>query len=732
MLETMSLAAITAVLGAVGNATANEAGKWLWESAGGLVRRITGREVPAPGAAADLTAVARQVHEALEHDPELRHAWAAFAAIVPAATDTPPAATPRIGPSIRWFQDREDAMRRLFREAKRRPDGRPRVALLHGPEGIGTSALAVHWGVRAAETAKGKEQLFPDGQLYVDLRGHALDGATGATAALASLLRQLGLPDEQMPPTLDGRKERFQRYVTDRRLLVVLDHAHSAAQVLPLLTAGTGVFTLVVARHPLPGLDALPVPVGPLPDKDAVRLLTDLAGKEAVAAARAALPGVLARCAGSPFALRAAVPHLTLSSAVAPAPAPRTPPEPQSQEMRPMTHAEPSDPVHHAAEDAYRRATPAAARLYRRLGLYDWPAIGPTMAAGAAGTPEPEAAELLTELAGLRLLEPTDDGRHRFRPGVRRHAERAAQTDGLAACATAVRHTVEALLHLALRAARGALPESWRVPELPEGVEPGAYPDRGTALAALVAERDNLARAVAAAEEFGDPTTAALLARALWPLQLKAGHHEMLLPALRTAVRAADRHAPGTRASAALHAQLSLSLMELRHFDEAEREAHAAVRDERAAGHVRGHASAVEFLGLLRLRQWRFQEAYDCFEEADTILDGIGPGDEGAPDLPRARALLRRHRGRALGRLGEHAPATAHLETALACFREQGEAYNTARTLTDLAEVRLDSGNPAAALPLIDSAEAALGREQAEFHLDYLGRLRERCVAARS
>lgn len=82
----------------------------------------------------------------------------------------------------------------------------------------------------------------------------------------------------------------------------------------------------------------------------------------------------------------------------------------------------------------------------------------------------------------------------------------------------------------------------------------------------------------------------------------------------------------------------------MRRWDEAEPEALAAARDEQAAGHVRGHASAVEFLGLLRLWQWRFEEAYDCFEEAYGLLDGIGPDDEGATDLPRARALLERHR----------------------------------------------------------------------------------------
>lgn len=230
-----------------------------------------------------------------------------------------------------------------------------------------------------------------------------------------------------------------------------------------------------------------------------------------------------------------------------------------------------------------------------------------------------------------------------------------------------------------------------------------------------------------AAEEFGDWDTVVLLGQTLWPLQLKAGHHDVLLPALRTGARTADAHFPGTRGAASLHVQLAHSLMELRRWDEAEPEALAAARDERAAGHVRGHASAVEFLGLLRLRQWRYAEAYSAFDEAYGILDGIGPDDEGAADLPRARALLERHRGRALRGMGRPAEAVARLEHALAFFHASGEAYNTARTLTDLAETRLAEGEFTAARALIDEAAEALCDEKAEQHLSYLRVLRERC-----
>ncbi|WP_256995186.1 hypothetical protein [Streptomyces sp. WY228] len=301
MLDPISMAAITAVLGAVGSGVASEAGKWAWETAGGLVRRMAGREVVAPTRPEDREAVARIIHDSVRSDPELARTWNTFARGVQTTGAT--IGRPRLPASVRFFTDRKTAMRLLDREAGRKADGRPRVALLYGDDSMGTSALAVHWGWRA-------ESLFPDGQLYVDLGRRGAGGAHTAGSALRELLRGLGLRDEQIPASEPERVDAFRRIVADRKLLLVLDHARSAAQIAPLLTSAPSVLTLVVARRPFPGLDAFPVPVGPLSDRDAARLLTKIVGKQVMRSARAALPAVLERCGGSPYALRAAAPRL--------------------------------------------------------------------------------------------------------------------------------------------------------------------------------------------------------------------------------------------------------------------------------------------------------------------------------------------------------------------------------------------------------------------------------------
>ncbi|MGW1407718.1 tetratricopeptide repeat protein [Streptomyces sp. NPDC002403] len=706
MLDPTSVAAISAVLGAVGSGMANEAGKWAWESTGAAVRRITGREVPAPVAPEERDHVARMVHERLRADPQLASSWTAFAARVGRAPAPARAVRSSLPASIRFFTDRKEAMKQLQREASRRPDGRPRLALVHGPDGMGSSTLAVHFGAQPT-------RLFPDGQIYADLGGGG--GGRDIGTVLRALLRQLRVPDEEMPTGTDELGEFYRHCVADRRLLVVLDHAYSAGQVRPFLTSAPGVFTILVARAPFPGIDALRVPVGPLSDKDAERLLTAVTDKSTVAAARAALPSLLRRCGGSPYALRAAAYQLS---------APTLPPR--------RTETD-GDPVRGAAEDNYRLLTPESARLYRLMALRAWPAVDAVAAARTTGLDPDATAELLEDLSDRMLLERgadgTGDGRYHYRHAVRAHAEAAAvREDGIAACSAALARTLGAYADLAASAAHQALPESWRVPAPAEGRAGQRYEDRGAALDALLAQAGNLVEAVRCAEESGDPDTAVRLCRSLWPLQLKAGHHEMLLPALRIGTRLVDTHRPASPDAGALHAQLAHTLTELKRWEEAETAARAAARAEESAGHKRGHASAVEFLGLLRLRQWRYPEAYACFEEAGGILDSMGEGDEGTADLPRARALLERHRGRALRGPGRREEARERLETALRYFRSGGDTYNMARTLTDLAESRLDEENTEAALPLIDAAITVLDGQSAEYQLLYLRQMREACV----
>lgn len=703
MLELIPLATVTAMLGTVGAGLGNEAGRNAYLMIGGLARRIAGREVPAPERPADWERLARLLYEGALRNPDHARGLAEVEAVVSRAlVQVRIRSAPQLPDGLRGFVDRDKQMRRLTREASRKFDGRARRVHLYGPEGMGGTSLALRWGWREL-------QRYPDGQLYVDL-ARVPDPAT----ALRQALRSLGLDSQDIPPGLEERMTLFQRLVADRQLLIVLDHVQTAAQAAPLLTSAPSVFTIIVAHRRLPQVDAEPIEVGPLPDNYAIDLLTDVAGKRIVQEARAhaILPQLLDQCGGSPYALKmfAALLEARLG-----------------EEGIPVMPG--NEPAHAAAQEQYRTLSSTAARMYRLSALWPWPALSPALAGVLAEVEEVEAAHLLPELVEKGLIEETGTGRYRFRPAVRRHAEEAAvREDGIPACSRAVVRAVELLLPFAVRADRAALPERWHEGPLFAVLPPGPYASKGEAIVALGAELGNLVQAVFAAEEYRLGDTACQLCEALWALQLKDGRHEEILPALRVGTKVADDICPGTRMAGRMHTLQAMALIESRQFEEAKVQAEAAAAHERLAGHMRGLATAIETLGLVRLAQWNFRAAHDLFVEADGIWQRISPGDEGYSDKLRARALLKRHCGRALSGLHLLDEAEELLEAALGFFRGK-ESYNTARALTDLADTYRRAGRQSEALPLIDEAIEALVGENAHYHVNHLRALRDRCVS---
>ncbi|MFJ2647426.1 tetratricopeptide repeat protein [Streptomyces sp. NPDC087420] len=712
MIDPLSVSAVVAFLGAVGAGMANEYGRRLNEAVGGMVARVAGREVTAPGGPADREAVARVLVAEARRDPGQARLLGSLMSGLPDPRTAQGPAPQSLRAPVRFFTDRREALARLRKEAERKADGRPRVAVVFGAPGYGSSEIPAYFGAQ-------ESKLYPDGTLYADLRGASAGTAPTASVLLRDFLLKLHVAAEHIPPATEDRAEYFRTLLGSRRLLVVLDHAQSAAQVRPLITGAPGVFTIVVAARPLTGLDAVPVPVGPLADRDARLLLGELVSKQTLAAARATLPAVLERCAGSPFALRAMAPYLA-----APPPVPVA------------DAAADGDPLRSVTEQLYRQLSPELARLYRMASLRPWPAMTAAPVAAAAGVSEQEAARMLAELAERQLLEELADVRYRFRPAIRAHAlEAAAREDGLARCAAAVARTVEYYVRLAVRVDFAALRERPHVDPLFDELGPGEYEDEGAAIAALTAELGNLVESVLAAEEFGDFGTACRGTEALWAVQLKAGRHEAVLPALRAGTRAAEARFPGTEMAGRMHTQLAFALMETPSwYGEAERELEAAAAAEERAGHLRGQATVIESLGLLRLRQWRFAAALESFDAAGRLLDGIAATDRDAKHLPRARALLERHRGRALRGLGRFAPARQRLAAALEFFRAPAtaEPYNEARVLTDQAETERDAGDYAAALRLVEEAAAILGAQKATGHLDSLDLIRRECLAGQA
>src|SRR5215469_4413986 len=174
------------------------------------------------------------------------------------------------------------------------------ISAIGGTAGVGKTALALQWAHRMADR-------FPDGQLYVNLRGYDPGQPMPATDALAGFLRALGVPGPDIPAEEDERAARYRSLLAGQRILVMLDNAGDAQQVRPLLPGTPGCAVVVTSRDALAGLivrdGATRLDLDLLPVADAVSLLRALIGGRVDAQPEAA-PALAARCCQLPLALR--------------------------------------------------------------------------------------------------------------------------------------------------------------------------------------------------------------------------------------------------------------------------------------------------------------------------------------------------------------------------------------------------------------------------------------------
>jgi len=205
-------------------------------------------------------------------------------------------------PDFTGREDVVDEVVTLLRERAER--GAPAIVVLSGAPGVGKSAIAV----RVAHSVR---ELYPDGQLHVDLAGTSSSPRT-PPGVLAELLRAMGIPDAGLPREPAERAALLRSRLAGRRTCIVLDDAGSAAQVRPLLPGAGACAVLVTSRIRLPDLaGASPVDVDLLPERDAALLLQGIVGASRVAAEPESAAAILRRCGHLPLAIRVAGAKLT-------------------------------------------------------------------------------------------------------------------------------------------------------------------------------------------------------------------------------------------------------------------------------------------------------------------------------------------------------------------------------------------------------------------------------------
>jgi DNA-binding SARP family transcriptional activator/DNA-binding XRE family transcriptional regulator len=321
------------------------------------------------------------------------------------------------------------------------------IAVLTGMAGIGKTALALSWAHQAADR-------FPDGQLFVDLRGFCSSGAPLDPAdALRGFLAALGVPPSRVPADMAGRAALYRSTLASRRVLIVLDNAQNAEQVRPLLPAAPGCLVLVTSRHRLTGLAAADgarlIALGGLTDGESYGLLARLLGTERVIADQGAVGELIGLCARLPLALcnaaarAVARPGLPLATLAA---------EMRNEQGRldALETGEAATSVRIVFSLSHAKLSNLASKMFQALGMHPGPEITVAAAAALAGFDRAPAQAALAELCDAHLITEHVPGRYTCHELLRAYAAEAARAHfSEGECRAAVYRMLDYYLHSA-------------------------------------------------------------------------------------------------------------------------------------------------------------------------------------------------------------------------------------------------------------------------------------------
>lgn len=602
--------------------------------------------------------------------------------------------------------------------------GGPAIVAISGIPGVGKTALALHWAHQI-------QQRFPDGQLYVNLRGFdASPAAVTPAEAISGFLECTGVDASQVSPRLDARAALYRSLLADKRMLIVLDNARDEAQVRPLLPGSPACVVLVTSRNELTGLiaaeGACPVRLDVLTEPEAQQLLAGRLGAGRVAAEAAAVTEVTALCARLPLALAIA--------AARAATRPTVPLACVADGLRSIRHRLASLDVGDEATNikavfswSYRLLSEPAARMFRLLGVHPGPDISVAAAASLAVVSAQPASAALSELLRAGLVQDHTPGRFTMHDLLHTYAadlgDETERHEGR-------RRALDHYLHTARTAVGLVYPAARQITVAPPG--PDAAPERltgsGPALAWLQAEHQVLLAATAAAADSGFDDHAWQLAAVLREYFARRGHYADWATSQQVALAAARRlgddaaqalaHRSAGEALTRLgswqdaHGHLldSLTLYGKLRDDAGQASCHCgmgqlsesqgdharalyhaqhALRLYRAAGDLAGQASALNAIGWDNALLGNNQRAFAyCNKALKLHRDGGNRFGEAAT----LDSL-----GFCCHQAGRHGEAIMFYQQALGAYADVEERYYRAHTLIRLGETHQASRNLPAA-----------------------------------
>lgn len=538
------------------------------------------------------------------------------------------------------------------------------ITVIAGSGGLGKTTLAVHWAHRVRDR-------FPDGQLYLNLRGFGpTDSAMTVAEAVRSLLDAFQVPAHRIPATVEAQTALYRSLVADRRMLILLDNARDAEQVRPLLPGSPGCLVVLTSRNELTSLvvaeQAQPLPLDLLDRAEARELLSSRVGAERVAAEPEAVAEVITVCAGLPLALA-----IVAARAAA---HPRFGLEALAGELRDARGSLDAFEGGDATTDvravfswSYHALGPDAARLFRLLGVHPGPDIAAPAAASLVGVPVPQARRLLIQLTRAHLITERAPGQYGFHDLLRAYAvELTRAYDGQEERHTALHRLLDHYLHTAVAAGTVFTPhrEPIRVEPVSPGVSVGEFAGHAQALLWFSLTYPALIAALQQAAETGFEAHAWQLGWSLMEFLDQRGHWHDQRTVHRTALGSAHRIRDLTGQA---HACYGLGLADLRmgRYDRARGHLVRALNLHRETGNAVGQALAHGALNFACEREGRLDEGLHHALRALKLHRAAGRRS--------GEAYAMNNVGWAYAMLGDFQQTLVHCEKALNMMREAGD-----------------------------------------------------------
>lgn len=569
------------------------------------------------------------------------------------------------------------------------------ISALDGMAGVGKTALAVHWAHRVKDR-------FPDGQLFVDLRGHARGTPSDPLRVLARFLRALGVPPERVPLDPDEAVAMYRTVLSGRRALVVLDNARGPEQVRPLLPGAASCVTVVTSRNQLGGLvardGAQQFTLGILTEESARELVIRIVGERRVRAEPQAVTELLRLCAHLPLALRIAAANLA-----------GTPDERIADHVSKLRTGNrldllqvPDDPdtvVRSAFTLSYTGLDDEARRLFRCIGVVPGAIFGAATVAALIDRPVSEALVPLGALTAAHLVE-LDGDHYRCHDLLRLYARERLTTEESATRQDEIMARLHEFYLRSVAAAADLLyPQMLRLPdEAPAtNVVSMTFDDPGEALGWLDEELANMLAVIAHGEPDGQRRVAWRLADLLrgyfWLRRCTADWISAADDARRAAEAEGDRMAAASAwlSSGGAYWTISHLVVAIEHH-------HTALALAKEVGWVDGEAAALGNLASVYLESGELDRAESAYTTSLDLHTRHG--------RQSGRAIDMNNLGNLYWEMGALSRAERYLTEALAILDTTDAPVPKANALLNLGCVQHDTGNLATALETLRQALA--------------------------